>query len=513
MATLPSPEQTARQILAIFVVYFKSRPGNVLRINNFLAVWNKRGLLHEDFNSGIEYAAREKWIEVLPDGGSFRLTQLGFETAPEEGMGINNAVSASPIMPSTGAWPKTFDTAFESYEVIGKPLGEGGAGRVFSVLSGSKERFALKCLSPDRITTDRRKRFKNEIAFCSKYEHRNIVQVVDSGLSIIKETKCPFYVMPEFPMTMRKLLDQAISYEKVLPLFGQILDGIDAAHKLGAFHRDLKPENILYDPEKNLLVIADFGIAHFEEDIIETKVETKMSAKMANLGYSAPEQRRKGGTVDLRADIFSLGLMLNEMFTGAVPHGTGYKTIGSIATEFEYLDSLVERMIQNEPGSRPDSIDTIKRELIARGIAFVALQRLDKKSKEVVPAFEAGKVAPVQIISTDWDNGQLILELSRAPEIGWVQRFQQPSTGYSSTMGAGPEQFHFAGNRATVQADEGSAQQILNFAKQYIEMATRGYQSDLDHQSKQEEFAYRQKLAKELAAAEQRARVLTKLKL
>ncbi len=147
------------------------------------------------------------------------------------------------------AWPKQFDTAFDTYKVIAT-IGEGGAGRVFSVSNESGESLALKCLSPDRITTERRKRFKNEIAFCSNYEHRNIIQVLDSGLSIIKSTKCPFYVMPKFPATLRQLLNEGIPREKTLLLFSQILDGIDAAHKMNTFHRDIKPENILYDQSK-----------------------------------------------------------------------------------------------------------------------------------------------------------------------------------------------------------------------------------------------------------------------
>ncbi len=411
-----------------------------------------------------------------------------------------------------GAWPTSFDTAFDTYEVLGAPLGEGGAGRVFSVKNGNNERFALKCLSPERITTDRRKRFKNEIAFCSKYEHQNIIQVLDSGLSIIKGEKCPFYVMPEFQMTLRKLLDQGISREKVLPLFGQILDGIDAAHKLKAYHRDLKPENILYDSTKNLAVIADFGIAHFEEDIIATLVKTKVGAKMANAGYFASEQRIKGAKVDHRADIFALGLILNEMFTGAVPHGAGYKVIESVAPEFAYLDPLVERMIQNDPGARPDSIDTIKSELIARGNAFIALQRVDAITKEVVPKFEAGKFDPIKIVSADWENGRLILELNRMPESGWIQRFKQPNGNWGSIMGSGPENFQFNGTKAIVGASEQSAQQIIDYAKRYVEMANSSYQMDLDLKAKQEEQAFREKLRLAQSAAEARARVVSKLK-
>lgn len=414
--------------------------------------------------------------------------------------------------PPKEAWPTSFDTAFETYKVVGTPLGEGGAGRVFSVTNESNERFALKCLSPERITTDRRKRFKNEISFCSEYEHRNIIQVLDSGLSIIKGVKCPFYVMPEFSMTLRKLLDQKISHEKVLPLFNQILDGIDAAHKLKVFHRDLKPENILYDQTKNLAVIADFGIAHFEEDIIATLVETKLTAKMANLGYSAPEQRIKGAKVDHRADIFAMWLILNEMFTGVVPHGAGYKVIASVAPELAYLDPLVERMIQNEPEARIDSIDTIKNELIARGNAFVALQRVDAITKEVVPQFEAGKFDPIKIISPDWEDGHLILELNRPPENGWVQRFKQPNGNWSSIMGSGPESFQFRGTKAVVSADEQSAQRVIDYAKDYVEMANRSYQRELDTKAKHEEHAYREKLKQEQAAAETKARVVSKLR-
>jgi serine/threonine protein kinase len=413
---------------------------------------------------------------------------------------------------ASGAWPKVFDTPFETYEVIGAPIGEGGAGRVYPVKSGSNERLALKCLSPERITTDRRKRFKNEIAFCSKYEHRNIIQVLDSGLSIINGAKCPFYVMPEFPMTLRKLLDQGISSEKVLPLFSQILDGIDAAHQLSAFHRDLKPENILYDPTKDLAVIADFGIAHFEEDAIATQVDTKITAKMANLGYSAPEQRIRGKKVDHRADIFALGLILNEMFTGIVPHGTGYKVIAFVAPDFAYLDPLVERMIQNNPEARPDSIDTIKKDLIARGNAFVALQRVNAITKEVIPKFEAGRFYPLRLASADWQDGHLILELDRAPEIGWVRRFKQPNSGsWTSIQGSGPETFQFVGHKAIVGATEESAPQIVDYAKRYLEMANQGYQMDLNTKAKQEEHAYREKLRKEQAATEARARVLSKL--
>lgn len=78
MATLPTPEETARNILAIFVEHFKCRSGQVLRINNFSAVWHKRGLAAEDFKPGMKYAVAQGWVEALPTGDAFKLTSTGF---------------------------------------------------------------------------------------------------------------------------------------------------------------------------------------------------------------------------------------------------------------------------------------------------------------------------------------------------------------------------------------------------------------------------------------------------
>lgn len=81
MATLPTPDQAAREILSIFVAHFQLRPGKVLQINNFHTVWQSRGLQSEDFKLGMEFAAENGWVEVIGDGSSFRLTDAGFAKA------------------------------------------------------------------------------------------------------------------------------------------------------------------------------------------------------------------------------------------------------------------------------------------------------------------------------------------------------------------------------------------------------------------------------------------------
>ncbi len=406
-----------------------------------------------------------------------------------------------------GKPPKTFDSAFEIYSAT-SVIGEGGSGRVFSVKDSNGSDFALKCLFPERVTTERRKRFKNEINFCQRQKHANIIQVVDAGIVEWNKVKCLFYVMPLYEMTLRILLEKGISANNALKLFTQIIDGVEAGHLSGVIHRDLKPENVLYDQKQDRLLVADFGIARFEEDIMATTVSTKPTTKLANLRYSAPEQRIPGAAVDRRADVFALGLILNELFTNSVPQGAGYKTIKSVAAAYSYLDPLVDRMIQQNPAARFSTLEEVKKELIASGNEFVALQQLRAKEQEVVPVSAVGEVVRIQIINVDWQRNTLMLKLSRNPEQGWIQRFQQPRENYSAIMGAHPSDIDFRGDTAFIRADEQSVEAILNHFKIYLEMADRGYLRDLENEARTKDYELRQKLATEKAAAEQRARVL-----
>jgi serine/threonine protein kinase len=113
---------------------------------------------------------------------------------------------------------------------------------------------------------------------------------------------------------------------------------VEAAHLKGAVHRDLKPENILFDRRSNTPAVADFGVASFTDDIVATLVETSPAQRLANFMYAAPEQRTPGREVGPTADVYALGLMLNEMFTSNVPHGTEYRLIADVSAEFGYLD-------------------------------------------------------------------------------------------------------------------------------------------------------------------------------
>lgn len=81
MASIPTPEETAVEILTIFVSQFRLRAGGVLSVNNFLSVWHTRGLVAEDFGPGMEHAVEQGWVEIQPDGTDFKLTDSGFAKA------------------------------------------------------------------------------------------------------------------------------------------------------------------------------------------------------------------------------------------------------------------------------------------------------------------------------------------------------------------------------------------------------------------------------------------------
>jgi serine/threonine protein kinase len=263
-----------------------------------------------------------------------------------------------------------FASAFNVYTVV-RPIGSGGSGTVHEVTDVDGKTYALKVIDLARSTSQKRKRFKNETMFCLSNKHKNIVTVIDHGRGPSGD---PFYVMPLYPVTLQKVISEGISPSDVIPIFSQVLNGVDAAHLKKVIHRDLKPPNILGDSKKENFVVADFGIAAFEEEDLYTAVETKPGERLANFLYAAPEQCVRGEGVTFKADIYALGLILNEMFTGEVLRGTGFKTIASAAPEYSYLDAIVDQMVRQEPEQRP-SVDEVKKQLLAQGEQFVSRQR------------------------------------------------------------------------------------------------------------------------------------------
>ena len=271
--------------------------------------------------------------------------------------------------------PLTLQTTFGFYEVNELIGQKGGAGKVFGGVSDEGLPVAVKVLS-EQASRDKRRRFKNEIAFFAKKKHPNIVTVIDHGFAKSDTVAGPFYVMSRYGSNLRELMRSGMEPGQALKLFSQILDGVEAAHLQGVIHRDLKPENVLYDPATGIVAIADFGIAHFTEDLLITTVKTGPADRFANFQYAAPEQRRAGAQITETADIFALGLILNELFTSVVPHGSEYARISAFSAEHAYLDNVVASMIRQESKARPASVSEVKSLIMKYQAEAVSLQRL-----------------------------------------------------------------------------------------------------------------------------------------
>lgn len=252
-------------------------------------------------------------------------------------------------------------TAFDEYKLI-EQVGSGGNGRVFSATNGAGERVAIKFVERT-IGSDKLKRFKNEISFCEHHRHKNIVAILDRGYAYLDEKDYVFYVMPLYSESLKKKIQAGIPHENILDIFIGLIEGLKYSHEQGSIHRDIKPENIMFAEGSLDPIICDFGIAHFAEEDLLTVVETKATDRMANFYYAAPEQYKKDAKVYPQTDIYSVALILNEMFTGEIPQAAGHKRIADVNAEYKYLDDLFDMLFKQDPSERLYPEDAILSEL------------------------------------------------------------------------------------------------------------------------------------------------------
>jgi len=407
-------------------------------------------------------------------------------------------------------------TTFDNFEILEQVM-SGGVGEVYRAKNLTGEIVAIKVLQANQ-NTSKRKRFQREIKFCSQDVHPNIIRILDSGIYLDSSGERPFYVMPIYDGTLDDYLDKSPSVEDKLRVFVLILDGVEAAHKLGITHRDIKSKNILVSNDGSDVVIADFGIARFVADLIQHEVAlTRRGERLANFEYAAPEQLNPSEHADERTDIYALGLLLYRIFTGNVPRGANPRPIVSTAPSLPYLDEIANAMIQNERSSRPQSIAEIKRMLIQRGHDFVQQQKLDELKKRVIPTNVISDPLiddPIQIAGSDWNRGELILTLSQTPNGNWV-RTLRGLRSFGGIDRAEPSAASFDDDKMRVPAPEHIAEIVYNHVRNWIQQTNDGYANNLRQQVRQNEEQQRRSLQEAIKREEDakaaRARVLEKL--
>lgn len=413
---------------------------------------------------------------------------------------------------------KSLKGPFFTY-ALGEQIGSGGGGHVFEARRDDELEVAIKVLNP-KHPREKLRRFRNELGFGLRNTDPRLVTVLDFGSAETDEGDAPFYVMPRFKGTLRSRMEAGVTFAQAHALAIALFDALEAAHHFQVIHRDVKPENLLWNGHDDQLVLSDFGAAHFHEDDLVTHVETAPGTRLANFEYAAPEQRRKGPSVDKRCDIYAAGLILHELFTGVVPHGSGYELIATRTPEFAYFDDIVTWMIQHSPSARPDSVDAIRVRLRALQKEAGVRQKLSELEKKVIPLADTDDplvADPPRVVGADIRGTVLTLQLSRSVTSQWISVFQNCNFG-SSLMGAGPEAFRFSGTSATLafsynQPTTDNVQRVVDDFKRFIQITTREYDERLKREKRQAIDAAERENARAIEEERKRLDILRSLRI
>ncbi|PMQ01613.1 MAG: protein kinase [Dictyoglomus sp. NZ13-RE01] len=210
------------------------------------------------------------------------------------------------------------------YKLI-KKLGSGGMATVYLAKDlTNNNQVAVKILHPQYCEDPQVvERFLREAKASSELDHPNIVKVFDSG----REEDYYFIVMEYVPgKDLKKILEEKgpLSYVYVKEIIKEVAKALDHANQKGIVHRDIKPQNIMITPTGQVKLM-DFGIAH----IGGLSTLTQTGIFMGTPQYASPEQA-EGSKVDIRSDIYSLGVVAFELLTGTLPFEVGETTISII---------------------------------------------------------------------------------------------------------------------------------------------------------------------------------------
>jgi serine/threonine-protein kinase len=235
------------------------------------------------------------------------------------------------------------------YRILEK-VGAGGMGEVYRAEDLHLCRdVAIKVLPVGVLADDHaRKRFRKEAEALSKLNHPNIQTVHDfsteDGIDFLVSEYVPGITLSE------KLAAQGLALKEILRLGEHLAEGLAAAHEQGIVHRDVKPSNLRITPDGRLKIL-DFGVAKLGFDTLATQTLTETQSIAGTPLYMAPEQKL-GESVDARTDVYSAGLVLQEMATGKPPKPP--ETL-ELAGSSPRLQQIIEKCLEKEPENRYQS--------------------------------------------------------------------------------------------------------------------------------------------------------------
>ena len=258
-----------------------------------------------------------------------------------------------PQSPAGGiaAEPPPIADTIEGYEIL-REIHRGGQGVVYkAVQKATKRTVALKMLlQGPYASAKQRHRFEREIDLVASLQHPNIVTIYDSGVTQGRHYFAMEYIHGQSLDT--HLSNNNLSIDETLRLFQKICSAVNYAHQRGVIHRDLKPGNIRIDAQGEPHVL-DFGLAKAAGSDLSSGIPVTMTGEfMGTLAYASPEQTKGDpGLIDIRTDVYSLGVILYEMLTGKYPYlvvGQMAEVLRNIAEAEPNKPSTIRRQINNE---------------------------------------------------------------------------------------------------------------------------------------------------------------------
>lgn len=284
-------------------------------------------------------------------------------------------ISTAPEQLGNSQMPTTFmnvAAALEHRYQILKELGRGGMGIVFQAHDKQlNEQVAIKILSPLLSNNaDALERMKREVSAARRITHPNVIRIHDisemGGLNFVSMEYFQGMNLKEY---VRSVGQQPA--RQVYNIASQICDGLEAAHRQGVIHRDLKSQNIIVSPNGQAKII-DFGLAHTAH--LEGMTATGLI--MGTPEYMSPEQV-SGKRVDERADIYALGIILYELFTGRVPFtgdsaiAVGFKQMKEDPAKpcelnpnlSQEVENVILKALQKDPAHRYNSVSDLRKDL------------------------------------------------------------------------------------------------------------------------------------------------------
>jgi serine/threonine-protein kinase len=270
------------------------------------------------------------------------------------------------------------------YRIIGL-LGRGGMGEVYRADDLKLgQAVALKLLPPGfEADADRLRRFLDEVRTARQVSHANVCRIYDAGEANGLHFLSMEYVDGEDLASLLRRIGR-LPEEKALQIARQLCAGLAASHEAGVLHRDLKPANVMIDG-RGRARITDFGLAGLAEEFRGDEIRAGTPA------YMAPEQV-EGREVTAKSDLYALGLVLYELFTGKRPSSPSSHVDGFNPA----IEKVILRCLERDPARRPASALSIAAALPGGDPIAAALAAGETPSPEMVAeAADEGALSPV----------------------------------------------------------------------------------------------------------------------